>query len=433
MYLDSMKKKIGLILVIVMLCFGLCFMGVFFLFKYKEYKKEEEYQRQIQESIEKINEIYSPFIDGEKIDYNTSLSEYFNQLIEIHTQIANLQEADIKISDFKNVSTSLDSLNLRKEKIKTLNYLDIDSYLDEYTEEEKEAILKIYNSSNIIKSIDDDKKKIEQTLNKIDEKEKVFTYLKSNKYSVNDNKVVFTSEKQVEEFNNLNCGIKAIKEEKEVLKVTILMYHAVDEKAWGDTSLFVKTAEFEKQMKYLKENGYKTLFLSEIDNAFDYDKPIIITFDDGYKNVYDNAFPILTKYNLKSNFYIITRWMDGQTYVTEDMVKQMDKSGIVEIGSHTLTHIKLGASSYEQQENELKESKADLEKLLEKEIDTIAYPYGSYNSNTINITKKYYKYAVTVNSDYNYENNMNKYTLNRIKIARNTSFEQFKSLVGGNI
>lgn len=425
-----MKKKISLTLVIIVLCIILCFIGVFFLVKYKT---EKEYQEQKKAKVQKINEIYSPFIEGEKIDYNTSLSEYFNQLIEVHAQIANLQETDIKINDFKNVNTSLDSLNLRKEKIKTLNYLDIDFYLNEYTEEEKEAILKIYNSSIITKNIDDDKKKIEQILNKINEKEKVFTYLKNNKYSINNNKVMFTNENQVVEFNSFNCGIEAVKEENKVQKVTILMYHAVDENAWGDTSLFVKTSEFEKQMNYLKENGYKTLFLSEIDNAFDYDKPIIITFDDGYKNVYDNAFPILTKYNLKSNFYIITRWMDGQTYVTGDMVMQMDKSGIVEIGSHTLTHIQLGASSYEQQENELKESKEDLEKLLGKQIDTIAYPYGSYNSNTINITKKYYKYAVTVNSDYNYQNKMNKCTLNRIKIARGTSFEQFKSLVGGNI
>lgn len=430
MYLDNMKKKISLVLIIIVLCVILCFIGIFFLVKYNEQKK---FQEQINAKVQKIDEIYSPFIEGEKINYNTSLSEYFNQMIETHNQIANLQETDIKINDLKNVSTSIDSLSLRKEKIKTLNYLDIDFYLNEYTEEEKETILKIYNSSIITKNIDDDKKKIEQILNKINEKEKVFTYLKKNKYSINNNKLMFTNENQVVEFNSFNCGIEAVKEENKAQKVTILMYHAVDEKAWGDTSLFVKTSEFEKQMNYLKENGYKTLFLSEIDTAFNYDKPIIITFDDGYKNVYDNAFPILTKYNLKSNFYIITRWMDGQTYVNEDMVKQMDKSEIVEIGSHTLTHIQLGVSSYEQQETELKESKDDLEKLLGKQIDTIAYPYGSYNSNTINITKKYYKYAVTVNSDYNYQNKMNKYSLNRIKIARSISFEQFKNLVGGNV
>lgn len=429
MYLDNMKKKISLVVGIIILCVVLCFIGIIFLVKYNEQKK---YQEQINAKVQKINEIYIPFIEGNKINYNSDLAIFFNQMIDTHTQIKNLEENDIELNDLKNPNNSLDLLNLRKEQIKNLKYLDINSYIMEYTDEEKTTILKIYNSSVVLKSISDDKEKLENILNKISKKEQILLYLKSNKYYLKNDKIVFKNSEQVDEFNKFKCGIVAIKEENNQ-KLPILMYHAVSESAWGDTTLFVRTSEFEKQMKYLKENGYTTVFLSELDTAFNYDKPVIITFDDGYKNVYDNAFPILTKYNLKSSFYIISGWLDGQTYVTEDMVKEMDKSGIVEIGSHTITHMQLGKHSYNEQENELKKSKEDLENLLGKKIDTIAYPYGSYNSDTINIVKKYYKYAVTVNSDYTYQDKLNKYSLNRIKIARGTSFEQFKNLVGGNI
>ena len=186
------------------------------------------------------------------------------------------------------------------------------------------------------------------------------------------------------------------------------------------------------QMKYLSDNGYTSLFLSEIDKADEYEKPIIITFDDGYKNVYDNAYPILKKYNLKSCFYIITRWMDGDTYVTSDMVKEMDNSGIVEIGSHTLTHNKLGQNSYEKQYEELTLSKKDLETLLSKNINTIAYPYGSYNKDTIAITKENYDYAVTVNPGFNYSNNLSSKALNRFKVGRNMNINSFINMIGGN-
>lgn len=165
------------------------------------------------------------------------------------------------------------------------------------------------------------------------------------------------------------------------------MYHGVRNDAWGDTSLFVKTADFDAQMKFLSDNGYTTLFLSEIADAPKYDKPIVITFDDGYNDVYNNAFPILKKYNLKADFYIITDWVGGSVYVTTDMIKEMSLSGLIEIGSHTLNHSSLGSLSEINQDNELKQSKDKLEKLLNKEISTIAYPKGSYNSTTIRLAK----------------------------------------------
>ena len=114
------------------------------------------------------------------------------------------------------------------------------------------------------------------------------------------------------------------------------------------------------------------------------------------------------------------------------MVKELSNSGLIEIGSHTMHHVYLGAQSDEKQEEEMRDSKADLETLLGKEINTIAYPYGSANSNTYTIAAKYYRYAVTTVSDYNYANTLGYLSLKRHKIGRGIALQSFKYIVNAN-
>lgn len=194
---------------------------------------------------------------------------------------------------------------------------------------------------------------------------------------------------------------------------------------WGQASLFVKVNEFEAQMKYLSENGYTTIFASDIKNANKYKKPIVITFDDGYKDVYTNAFPILKKYNLKANVYMISGWINGDVYMTEEMTKEMANSPLIEIGSHTVNHKALATLSDSEIETELKDSKSTLEKMVNKNIDVIAYPTGSYDSRVLNIAEKYYKYGLSTNRGKENPNNLNTYKLNRIYVYRSYNLNQF--------
>lgn len=433
-----MKKRIWLVILICFVSISLVAGGFFLSYGYKQRQENEQIllkQKEIEEKINAIDKKYSAFLIGNKTSLNDDLGNYFDSLVDTHTLISVLNEDELTLKDLKNIKNLQESLKIKKDDVEKLKFDEnINKYIENYTKEEQDEILKIYNESVITKNIKSDELIKQSILDKIAKKEKVVNYLSKQKnYYVDDNNIYFEDEESLSTFNKFNTGIKALKKiQYTVRKLPILMYHAVDDKAWGDTTLFVKINEFERQMKYLKDEGYTTLFLSEINQAFNYEKPIIITFDDGYKNVYDYAFPILKKYNLKSDFYIITRWMDGETFVTPEMVKEMDESKIMEIGSHTLTHMKLGYNSYEEQEQELKNSKKDLEELLKKEITTVAYPYGCYNSDTVNISKKYYKYGVTVNKDFNYEGKLSNYTLNRIKISRSTTFNQFKSLIGEN-
>ena len=93
--------------------------------------------------------------------------------------------------------------------------------------------------------------------------------------------------------------------------IPILGYHdIVCDETKIDSRYTLSLSDFEEQMKYLYDNGYTPLFLSEIDSTKNYDKPIVVTFDDGYKNIYDYAYPILKKYNVKSSFYILVEKKD---------------------------------------------------------------------------------------------------------------------------
>lgn len=212
-------------------------------------------------------------------------------------------------------------------------------------------------------------------------------------------------------------------------EVPILCYHGVLDEAWGDKSIFTKVDEFEAQMKYLDEQGYTSLFVSEIAEANKYEKPIIITFDDGYKDVYENAFPILKKYNIKADLYVITAYLDGEVYLTTDMLKELAESPLIEIGSHTVNHAVLTKKNNEEIIKQLSESKRILEEITKTKVETIAYPTGAYNDNVINLTKEYYKYALSIEDGKEDPKNLNIYELRRIYMLRDYDIEKFKELI----
>ena len=134
----------------------------------------------------------------------------------------------------------------------------------------------------------------------------------------------------------------------EQARVPILMYHYVSpppvdaDKYRLDLS--VKPADFEKQLAYLSENGYSTISLYDLYGRFTLSatlpaKPIILTFDDGYRDAYDYAFPLLKKYGMSGTFFIVSDFINSgnPAYLSWDMVKEMSAAGM-DIESHSRTH-----------------------------------------------------------------------------------------------
>ncbi|GAA0743948.1 polysaccharide deacetylase family protein [Clostridium oceanicum] len=210
--------------------------------------------------------------------------------------------------------------------------------------------------------------------------------------------------------------------------IPVLMYHSVDYEK--DNGLRMPKEKFEKQMKYLKDNGYTTLTLDEfydflVNNSPIPKKSIVITLDDGYVDNYNNAYPILKKYGLKASIFVITGNIDkDKRTVNSKQIKEMAKNGVM-CFSHTVKHDQLDKLSYEKQLDTLKKSKETLENLLNKDSKYIAYPYGKWNEDTIKAVKKLgYTMAVTTEGGWTSKDN-GIYTLNRVYVSSLYSMDEF--------
>lgn len=167
------------------------------------------------------------------------------------------------------------------------------------------------------------------------------------------------------------------------LIVPIYMYHHVSSLPTHtqlDFGLTVTIADFNAQLTWMQKQGYHAITMTELFDAFYYgkalpSKPMILTFDDGYADVYTYALPALLAHHYRGVFYIITG-MIGGNYMTWSQVRDLERSGM-QIGSHTVHHINLGAPPEgTTTQAELVKSKAKLESELKKPIQFFCYPTG---------------------------------------------------------
>ena len=211
--------------------------------------------------------------------------------------------------------------------------------------------------------------------------------------------------------------------------VPTLMYHAVSNDTWGITSLFVKPEILEQQLQYLTENGYDPIFFEDLYHLEEYDKPVLLTFDDGYADNYTELFPLLQKYNVKATVFIITDLMNTDKYLTTEQIQEMAASGLVSIQSHTASHPNLDTLSLEDQLEELERSKLEVTRLCLREPYVICYPTGRYNDDTLEAAPDYYFFGLKMNGGM-YHTSDDPFLINRSFVSRNTTLEAFKALLG---
>ena len=146
------------------------------------------------------------------------------------------------------------------------------------------------------------------------------------------------------------------------------MYHSISEHVGTEkhNKWRVKPKDFEKQMNWFYKNNWKSFTISELVKLDEIpEKSFVITFDDGYEDNFTNAFSVLQKYNFKATIYLvpnqtINHWEEKNTTVlsnllNEKQILEMQNSGLIEFGSHTLSHVNLSIISDEQLINELRE------------------------------------------------------------------------------
>lgn len=211
--------------------------------------------------------------------------------------------------------------------------------------------------------------------------------------------------------------------------VPVLNYHQVNNKY--QTVLTMKPENFDEQMKYLHDNDYHSITQEEFDAYMSGDgdlpdRPVMITFDDGYIDNYQEAYPILKKYGFTATIFIIVDFVGKPGYLTWPMIKEMSDYGI-QFGSHTMSHKPLTAFDRNGIRRELRESKEILEKKTGKPCTYIAFPEGKFNDTVMDETKLAgYKYAFSVETgrDFPWDDH---YELDRVPMFEGPiSFKHFR-------
>lgn len=171
--------------------------------------------------------------------------------------------------------------------------------------------------------------------------------------------------------------------------IPILMYHSISEDDESNVHPYYRTktspAMFAAQVKSLHESGYKTCSvaaaLQQVQSPAG-GKLVGITFDDGYRNFYRHAFPVLNQYGFSATVFLPTAYIGensvqfkGTDCLTWSEVRELSRHGIV-FGSHTVTHPQLHGLSVAKIQEEVVNSRKAIEEILGCAVDSFAYPYA---------------------------------------------------------
>ena len=174
-------------------------------------------------------------------------------------------------------------------------------------------------------------------------------------------------------------------------RVPVLMYHSVSDDVEENVSSYYRVVtspqRFAEQMQWLNELGYAGVSLEETlaaqsDGRNGERRVVAITFDDGFRDFYTAAWPVLQRHKFKATMYLPTAFISAQRKVflkreclTWDEVRELRKQG-VRFGSHTVNHPKLYGLPWTEIESELAQSKSQIEQELGENISSFAYPFA---------------------------------------------------------
>lgn len=181
----------------------------------------------------------------------------------------------------------------------------------------------------------------------------------------------------------------------------ILMLHrVVEQRSEGNNHELEVTPDFLKQtIKEYRQNGYQFVSINEVCDIITTGRckqPFVcLTFDDGYQDNYDIAYPILKQLAVPFAIYVTTGLIDNrlpmwwypgeQLGISAESLKVLDADPLCTIGAHTVSHPKLDTISPEEQKKEIKQSLQELETRLSHSICHFSYPHGAHNADTLKI------------------------------------------------
>lgn len=228
-----------------------------------------------------------------------------------------------------------------------------------------------------------------------------------------------------------------------LVEVPILMYHYVE--PWPPApdqvrqGLTVTPEDFAAQMGYLHDNGYVTVSLYDVVAALAVgqalpEKPVVITFDDGYHTLMEYAVPVLEQHGYTGTVFVITQLMDEDfpQYITWAQAEQLNAQGWM-IEPHTKTHEQLAGRGRDFQLYQMLGSIQTVEAHIGRTPRFLAYPSGQFDELSVQLARELHLWgAVTVN--YGRQHTYNElHTLSRVRVNGTGTLEEFAAAVRGGL
>lgn len=223
------------------------------------------------------------------------------------------------------------------------------------------------------------------------------------------------------------------------IRVPILMYHYASDPPPGSdrirTDLSVGPAAFREQLQWFSDNGFTTITLYDLSLALAGQQQlppnsVVLTFDDGHRDQYTYAFPLLQEYGMVATFFIITDLPDewNDLYMTWPMIEEMAAAGM-DMEVHTRSHPDLANKTWEYVYDELGPSLITLWEHTGRRPRFVSYPGGSYDDIVLDVVDHLDMWgAVTTEWGLQHEWE-NRYTLERIRIRNSTRLHTFRSYI----
>jgi peptidoglycan/xylan/chitin deacetylase (PgdA/CDA1 family) len=231
--------------------------------------------------------------------------------------------------------------------------------------------------------------------------------------------------------------------------IPILTYHSISVHAARQFRPFaVSPARFEAHLQAIRADGYSPITVSTLAHIMQRcgaglpDKPVVLTFDDGFADFLHEALPLLTAYNVPATLFMVSglsgsssRWLlkagEGERpLLTWAELQEISRQGI-EIGAHSVTHPKLDMIPLRHACAEIRDSKVAIEDRLGVEVRSFAYPYGFYNAAVRELVAEAgyscacaVRYATSSIHD-------DRFALARHIVAHDTSGEDLSALLAG--
>jgi peptidoglycan/xylan/chitin deacetylase (PgdA/CDA1 family) len=205
-------------------------------------------------------------------------------------------------------------------------------------------------------------------------------------------------------------------------RIPVLMYHRIGEPSSKvDRRYCVRPADFAGHMRALAAHGYTAVtlesFLAWLGGRNSLPRgAFVLTFDDGFRGVRQHAFPLLREFGWPFTVFVVTAFIGARDFVTEDDMLEMARND-VQIESHTCTHRRLPGLSDSDLAEELALSKSELEALLERPVEYLAYPFGALDARVVAAAQEAgYRGAFCTESGFN-RPQVDRFRVRRLDVA----------------